>query len=408
MAKPERPVIYLDNASTTWPKPRAVAEAMSNFILSGAATPGRGGYAMSSRNADLVARLRSRLAALIGAPNPDRVILTPGATDSFNMAILGLFTWPTSPLGFVPKVVTTVLEHNAIRRPLAFLKARGLIEVVEAPCESNGRVLAERILAEVDDRTVLVATMSASNVVGTVVPTAEVFRRLRATRPDVLTLLDASQTCGVLPIDVAADCIDLVAFPGHKALMGPTGTGALYISPRATGEEPGTRVTLQPTRFGGTGGDSGEDLMPKALPRRFEPGSINTVGFVGLLAALEASDRPTQQMVFDHEMSLARVLLDGLRDIPGVTLIGPRETTDRVPVVPFAIAGWKPTDAGAALDASAGIAVRCGLHCSPGAHRAMGSFPKGGAIRASPGVYNTRADVDALVGAVRELARAGA
>lgn len=404
----EARTIYLDNASTTWPKAPGVAEAMAAFISEGAATPGRGSYTMASRNAELVARARLKLANLIAAPSPERVILTPGATDAFNMAILGLFRdHPVdgAPAGKRPKVVTTVLEHNAIRRPLHYLCSRGVIDVHEVRCDGRGCIAGDELLAAVDDRTVLAATMSASNVVGTIGPAVKVYRELRATRPDVVTLLDASQTAGLVPIDVMADAIDLLAFPGHKSLMGPTGTGVLYVSPRVTGEAPGAGLRLLPTRFGGTGGDSGKDDMPEALPRRFEPGSPNSVGFVGLLAAMEYRERHDPAKTLAHEMSLFERLVDGVSSIAGTSIVGPRSRDNRVAVLSVCVDGWSPTDLGAVLDAQAGIAIRAGLHCAPGAHRALGTFDRGGTIRVSPGAFNNEADVDTFVSTLRELAQ---
>lgn len=401
--------VYLDNASTTWPKAPGVAEAMAKFVSEGAATPGRGSYTMASRNAELVSRARLKLAQLIKAPSPDHVILTPGATDSFNMAILGLFrdhTPHAAPAGRRPKVITTVLEHNAIRRPIHHLHSRGIIDVEEVRCDGKGRVCADELLAAVDDRTVLIATMSASNVVGTIGPCAAVFRALRTTRPDIITLLDASQTAGLVPIDVEADAIDLLAFPGHKSLMGPTGTGILYVSKRAAGETPGAALRLLPTRFGGTGGDSGKDDMPEAMPRRFEPGSPNSVGFVGLLAALEYREKHNAAATLAHELSLVSRLIEGVSSLPGVGIVGPPTSDGRVGVLSLTVDNWAPTDLGALLDAQAGIAIRAGLHCAPGAHRALGTFDRGGAIRVSPGAFNTEEDVDAFVGTLRDVVSA--
>lgn len=398
--------IYLDNASTTWPKAPGVAEAMARFISEGAATPGRGSYTMASRNAELVSRARLKLARLIGASSPDRVILTPGATDSFNMAILGLFrdhSPDAHPPGRRPKVITTVLEHNAIRRPLHYLQCRGIIDVHEVRCDGAGRVCEEEMLSAVDDRTVLIATMSASNVVGTIGPASAVFQAVRRTRPDIVTLLDASQTAGLVPIDVEADAIDLLAFPGHKSLMGPTGTGVLYVSNRVTGDEAGAGLRLLPTRFGGTGGDSGKDDMPGAMPRRFEPGSPNSVGFVGLLAALEHHEKHDPAATLAHELSLVARLIEGVSSLPGVEIVGPATSDNRVGVLSMTVANWAPTDLGALLDAQAGIAIRAGLHCAPGAHRALGTFDRGGAIRVSPGAFNTEEDVDTFVRTLGEV-----
>lgn len=400
-------LIYLDNASTSWPKPPEVAEAMARFLREGAASPGRGGYAMAAKNAETLARVRSKIAAMIGSRDSERVVLTPGATDALNMAILGLFAWRgPAPLERRPHVVATVLEHSAVRRPLHRLKVQGYIDVTEVPCDAHGLLHAEEIVAAVQDRTSLVAVMSASNAVGTVSPAAEVCRTLRVRRPDILTLVDASQTAGLMPLHIEKDCIDLAAFPGHKALLGPTGTGFLYVSPRSTGEAPGATARLEPVRFGGTGGDAGSEEMPAGIPKSLEPGTFNAVGFVGVLAALDAAGRPSSEVVLAHERRLIARAIQGLSGVKGVRIVGTTDPALRTGALPIVVDGWASADLSAALDSRYGICVRAGLHCAPAAHRAMGTFEGGGAARMSVGVYNTDEDVDAFVNAIREAAAA--
>ena len=396
--------IYLDNASTTWPKPPQVARAMAEFLERGAATPGRGGYAMATRNAETVGRLRARLGDFLNAESEDRVVLTPGATDSFNIALLGLFCWRS--FATKPKVVTTLIEHNAIRRPLLFLQQQGVLDLIEVRSNEQGMFSPESILSAVDDRTVLVALTAASNMIGTILPSGEVCRTLRAKRPDILTVVDASQTAGIIDIDVQRDCIDLLGFPGHKSMLGPTGTGILYVSPRASGEVSGASLRLEPMRFGGTGGDSGSDSMPKAMPARFEPGSANTVGFIGLLAAMESPDRPTPEAALRHERALVARIIKGISRHDRVKILGPAGVESRVGVVSFTVDGWEPTELGQYLDSRHGICVRAGLHCAPGAHKSVGTFARAGAVRASPGVYNNERDVDAFIAAIDEAVKA--
>lgn len=376
---------------------------MSRFLTEGSASPGRGGYRMAARNAEVMARLRSRLAALIGASASERLVFTGGATDAINAAILGLFVGGVYRHGDRPaRVVTTVLEHNAVRRPLAFLKSRGLVEVVEVGCDLGGRLNADEIVAAVDDRTVLVAMATASNVTGLISPALEVAHRIRRERPGVLMLLDASQSLGLVPIDVERDGVDMLAFPSHKTLMGPTGIGGLYLSARATGDEPGASRVVEPSRFGGTGVDAGDEFMTRSMPKRFEAGTANAMAGVGLLAALEASGRPNAAEVLAHERSLAAMVMEGLSDMKGVRLLGDAGA-ERIGLASFTVAGWAPTDLAGVLDGSFGIAVRAGVHCAPGAHRALGTFEGGGAVRVSPGLYNTRQDVEAFLAAMAEV-----
>jgi selenocysteine lyase/cysteine desulfurase len=254
----------------------------------------------------------------------------------------------------------------------------------------------------VDERTVLVAIATASNVSGLVSPAMEVTRRLRREWPHVLSLLDGSQSVGLVEINVERDGVDMLAFPAHKALMGPTGIGGLCLSARAIGEEAGAVRTLEPVRFGGTGFDAGDEFMTRSMPERFEPGTANTLGAAGLLASLDAPGRPSAGESLVHEVGLVARVIEGLGRMEGVRVLG-EGAAARVGLVSFTAPGWAPTDLAGALDASFGIAVRAGVHCAPGAHRAMGTYDSGGAVRASPGVYTTRDDVDAFLGALGAL-----
>ena len=400
------PPIYLDNASTTWPKPPEVADSMAAFIRDGAASPGRGAYAMAARNSGYIASLRAKLADMLSAPSEDRVVFAPGATDALNMAILGLLgQGPAS--GTKPKVVTTTLEHNAVHRPLAALRDRGWIDLTVVPSDDEGFIDAERVVDAIDDNTAMVALIGASNMLGTITPVAPIFRAAREKAPRAATLVDASQTTPLIPYDVQADCIDLLVFPGHKSMMGPTGTGVLYVSPRMTGEpadgEPEAWGEIEPVRFGGTGGDSGSESMPRVMPRRLEPGSINTVGFVGLLAAVDAVPAQKRSEILRHERVHTQRLMDHLRAQVGVRVLGPECAERKTGVVSFTIEGWNPAELAVLLDSRHDICVRAGLHCAPGAHRSMGTFGEAGAVRASPGAYTTDSEIDAFCAAITEI-----
>jgi cysteine desulfurase / selenocysteine lyase len=379
-------VTYLDNAATSWPKPPAVAASIVDFLEHRAGNPGRSGHALAVAADAVVAATRSELAALLGAPDPARVVFTLNATDALNMALWGLL---------VPgdRVVTTSIEHNAIVRPLHALAERG-VTVTRVACAPDGTLDLDDLDRALRSGPVrLVAMCHASNVVGTILPARDAARLAR--EHGSLFLLDAAQTAGVLPIDVREMGIDLLAVPGHKALLGPTGTGALYVAP-------GVRLT--PLRQGGTGTRSGEEHQPEELPAGLEAGTLNTVGIAGLGASLRYLRGRSREAIHAHETSLTARLIRGLADIAGVTIHGTRDAALQVATVSVSLDGWEPVDVAAALDSSFGIAVRSGLHCAPLAHRTLGTFPRG-TVRLSPGPFSTDEDVDRAVTAIRKLAR---
>jgi cysteine desulfurase family protein len=381
-------VIYLDNAATSYPKPPEVAEAMADHLAHRAGNPGRAGHALALAAQAALTETRRRVAALLGARDPSRIAFTLNATDALNTALWGL-------VGAGDRVVTTGVEHNAVIRPLAALAERG-VRVDRVPCAPDGALdpddLASALAAA---PTRLVAMTHASNVCGTILPIEEAARL--AHRHGALLLVDAAQTAGVLPIDVGAAEIDLLAFPGHKGLLGPTGTGGLYVAPG---------VRLRPFRQGGTGTRSEDERMPEELPEALEAGTVNTTGIAGLGAALRVLEARGVAAVRAHEMALTARLLAGLAELPGVRVHGPRDARRQVAVVSVTVDGWEPADLGAALDSAFGVAVRPGLHCAPAAHRTLGTLPSG-TVRFSPGFFTTQAELDAALDALRALAASG-
>jgi len=293
-------------------------------------------------------------------------------------------------------VVTTALEHNAVARPLRALERRG-VRVTRVPCP-GGRFDLPSFLSAIQPNTRLVAMHHASNVTGAVLPVAEVGAYCR--ERGVLLLVDAAQSAGVLPLDVRELGVDLLAMPGHKGLYGPPGTGALYI---------GEALELAPLREGGTGSLSETDEQPTGLPDRFESGTVNSIGIAALGAAVEWLEATGVETIHRHELQLAAQLWAGLASVPGVALHGPPPESvpsgERVGVVSFNLEGWEPTDAAVTLDQSFDIQCRPGLHCAPWAHQSLGTFPAG-TIRLSPGYFNTPAEAEAVVDAVRQLAGA--
>ncbi len=380
-------MIYLDNAATSFPKPPAVAEAIADFLTHRAGNPGRSGHALAVAAQGAVADTRRLLASLFGVRDPSRLAFAHNATDALNLALWGL-------LRSGDRVVTTALEHNAVARPLSALAERG-VTVARVPCAPDGTLDLDDLSRELRAApTRLLAMTHASNVCGTILPVREA--AALAHRHGALFLLDAAQTAGILPIDVSGMAIDLLAFPGHKGLLGPTGTGGLYVAPG---------VRLSPMRQGGTGTRSEEERQPEELPEALESGTVNTAGIAGLGAALRVLQARGLSSVEAHEAALASRLMAGLKEIPGLRVHGTADPRRQVAVVSITLDGWEPVDLGAALDSSFGIAVRPGLHCAPLAHRTLGTYPHG-TVRFSPGCSTTEDEVDQALAALRALAEA--
>jgi cysteine desulfurase family protein len=376
-------VIYLDNATTSWPKPPAVVEAMTRYLNEVGASPGRAAYAGAVEADRIVADVRRRLTELFDGDDSRRMILCHNCTDALNMAIKGA-------LGEGDHVVTTVLEHNSVSRPLQALAEVGFIGLTRVPASAGGFVDPDQIARAIRPHTRLIACTHASNVLGTIQPLEEIGRLAR--RHEALFLADVAQTAGVVPISIKRMHVDLLAFPGHKSLLGPPGTGGLYV---------GGRATLRPWREGGTGGDSASPTQPGEYPHLLEAGTANTVGIAGLRAALEALD-PARALA--HERELLGRLLDGISENRKVHPVGDQSPDKRVGTLSLVIEGLSPEEAAGVLDESFGIAVRAGLHCAPDTHRATGTFPEG-TLRISPGPATTAGEIDVLIEALDQITR---
>ena len=376
-------MIYLDNAATSFPKPPEVVRAVTGFFERAGACPGRGAYAMARHAGELVDGTRRLLARLLHAPLPERIVFTLNATDALNMAIKGT-------LAKGDHVVTTVIEHHSVGRPLAALEREGRIRVTRVPVSGEGFVDPADIERAITPATRLVAVMHASNVTGALQPIDDIARIVRETR--AWLLVDASQTVGAVPIDVERTGVDLLAFPGHKGLLGPPGTGGLVVGPR---------VEIRPWREGGTGAWSDLPEQPDAWPWHLEAGSPNTAGLAGLSAAVEYLLARGVESIRAHEMRLTERLRDALTHDERITIHGPHAFDQRVAVVSMTARGVDVAQLGERLDRDHDIAVRTGLQCAPGAHRALGTFPSG-TLRISPGCFTTEADIDACVQALDE------
>jgi cysteine desulfurase/selenocysteine lyase len=377
-------MIYLDNAATSHPKPEEVYAAVDHVLRNLSANPGRSGHQMAIGADRVIFDARESIARLFGIGHPDRIVFTANATAALNLAIGGL-------LGPGDHCVTTAMEHNSVVRPLRYLAQSGVM-VDKVSASPEGFLNIADISRAIRKETKLLAITHASNVIGALTPIADIIAA--AHEKGVPVLVDAAQTAGSVPIDAGALGIDLLAAPGHKGLFGPQGTGFLYLAPN---------IHLRPIMFGGTGSRSDLERMPDFLPDRYEAGTLNTPGIAGLAAGVEFILRQGVDNIRAHEVSLCGMLIAGLSGISGVKVYGPADPSLRASVVSFNIAGMDPSGVGDRLDDEFNIAVRVGIHCAPDAHRTMGSYP-GGAVRMSPGYFNTEADIDRAIEAVRVIA----
>lgn len=382
-------MIYLDHAATSWPKPPDVVRAMSAYLESAGGNPGRSGHRLSIAAARYVYDAREAIADLFHAPDPLRVIFTLNVTHALNLAMRGL-------LRPGDHVVTTGIEHNSVMRPLRALEREGVTLAIMR-CAGDGALPLEEARGAITPGTRLVVVNHASNVMGAIMPVKEIAEIAHAA--GALVLVDTAQTAGTLPIDMPAMGIDLLAFTGHKGLQGPPGTGGLVIG---EGVDP---AGLAPLVRGGTGSRSESEEQPEMLPDRYESGTCNGVGLAGLAAGVRWVLARTVEGIRAHELALGAELASGLRATPGVTVYGPADPSARVAVISCRVAGKRVSDIGLALDDDHGVLCRVGLHCSPAAHRAIGTLPEG-TIRLAPGVMTTWDDIEAALAAVREVARA--
>ncbi|NGQ96083.1 aminotransferase class V-fold PLP-dependent enzyme [Brevibacillus sp. SYP-B805] len=380
-------IVYLDNAASSWPKPPGVKEAMMEAIDAYAANPGRGGHALAMKASKTVFRARMQVARLFGIKNPNDLFFYLNATQALNQAIKG----------FVQKgdhVVTSSIEHNSVRRPLEYLRRTKQVEITYVEPREDGLFYAEDFAAAIRPDTRLVVVSHASNLTGLILPIKEI--GAAAKERGAVFLVDASQTAGILPIDVEAMNIDMLAFPGHKGLYGPQGTGGLYVR---------HDLDLEPLIHGGTGSQSEAVDQPSARPDRFESGTVNTVGLAGLLAGVTFVMEKGVAQIHAHEWALTKKAILSLRELAGVEVYGPGVEVERVGVVSFNIAGVDASEVSFILDQQYGIATRAGYHCTPLGHRTAGTEARG-AVRASFGIFNTEEDVELLVQAVDEIGAA--
>lgn len=383
--------LYFDNSATSHPKPVEVAAAVHDYFDRVHASAGRGAYREAVESRAILDAARDAVHRLFNCAPHDHVIFTFNGTDSLNLAIKGLVR-PGD------HVVTTVLDHNSVLRPLAALAAQHGVRWTPVPVDPRTTLLDPgAVAAALEPGTRLVAVNHASNVTGVLQPLADVAAICRAR--GVRLLVDAAQSAGHLPIDFATLGADLLACPGHKGLLGPLGTGVLLI-------RGGVEDELRTVREGGTGSWSEEPRQPAALPDRFEAGSHNAPGLAGLRAGVEWLLKHGLPAIRAHELALCERLAARLDAIPGLTWYGPRAVRQRVAVFSVRLEGYEPGELAALLESRYGVLTRSGLHCAPLAHRAIGTLELGGTTRLSAGPFTTDDDVDAVAAALAELARA--
>jgi len=404
----EKRLIYLDNAATSFPKPPQVKQAMIYFMDHVGANPGRSGHALAREAGQIVQSAREGLARLFNIDDASRICFTLNITEALNAVFLGY-------LNHGDHVVTTAMEHNSVMRPLVCLQETGYITLDIAPCDRKGFLDIGAMAKLVRKDTRLVVLNHASNVCGTLQDVAAV----KAAIGHIPLLLDTAQTAGAYPIDAKALEIDVLAFTGHKGLMGPQGTGGFYVR---------EGIELRPFKRGGTGSKSEDLHQPDFMPDSMESGTQNNVGIAGLGAAVEFILGEGVEKIRHHEQELTRALLDGIYDLRNVAIYGPLDPARQTATVSITFDSTLAEDSEGSLGCGAvnlewfndsvptgeaegrlssqyNILVRVGLHCAPMAHRTIGTFPDG-TIRLSMGYFNTLEDIELAVQAIRRIAGA--
>lgn len=376
-------MIYLDNAATTYPKPKQVYQSVMEAMTKYGANPGRGSHAMAIEGARVIYETRELLCKLFNLEDPMRVIFTFNATDGLNMAIKGI-------LKHGDHVVTTSMEHNSVLRPISELEKYG-VENTIVQCATDGTVNVDDIEKAIKSNTRLIVTTHVSNLTGTIFPIEKIGEMCR--RRNVLYLVDGSQSAGVMEIDMQRQHIDLLAVPGHKGLLGPQGTGALMIN---------TDAEIRQLKEGGTGSESSSLYQPNFYPDKLEAGTHNLPGIAGLNAGLKYILGKGTKSILKHEKDILELFINEMRKNPKIKIYGPEDIGLRCGVVPVNIEGKDSSEVAYILDTEYNIAVRPGLHCAPLAHRTIGT-DKIGAVRFGVGPFTTKADAMAAVKALNEI-----
>ncbi|MEX2416672.1 MAG: aminotransferase class V-fold PLP-dependent enzyme [Paenibacillaceae bacterium] len=377
---------YFDHAASSWPKPPAVLDAMKQCVEEYGANPGRGSHKMAVRASRALFEARNNLSRLFNIHNPNDISFALNTSMALNQAIKG-FLKPGD------HVISTSIEHNSVRRPLEFLKHKIGIEITYIKMSEQGRIDPVQVRDATNSQTKLIVCTHGSNLLGSILPIADIAEI--AYEHGVRLLVDAAQTAGTLEVDIQALGIDMLAFPGHKGLLGPQGTGGLYIHPD---------LELEPLIHGGTGSKSEDTDMPNVRPDRYEGGTPNTVGIAGLNEGVKFVLNETVHKIHNKEWELTQHLMSGLLSIPNIHILGPSLNEDRTGIVAFALPHIDASEMSFILDQSFNIAVRAGYHCTPLAHETAGTLAAG-AVRASVGYSTTMEEVEYLIASVKEIVR---
>lgn len=379
--------IYLDNASTTFPKAPNVASAMADYITNCGININRGSYSLAYDVEDTIYTTRQRLNTLFNGHDPSHVVFTQNVTMSLNMVIKGL-------LKAGDHVLVSSMEHNAVMRPLTQLLDEG-ITFDTIPCDSTGSIQMDSIEPLIRPNTVALIINHASNVCGTIQPLKSIGPICKA--HNLQFIVDAAQTAGVIPIDVKACHIDALCFTGHKGLLGPQGIGGIILTKEMA-------QTLTPLIAGGTGSFSHLETMPTHMPDAFEAGTLNLPGIIGLNEGLDYIESQGMENIHNHELVLTQSFLEGLQSIDGINIVGKQNIQDRTAVVSITIDGMDPANIAYELESTYHIMTRVGLHCAPRAHQTLGTYPEG-TVRFSFGYANTHKDVESALSALHRIVK---
>ena len=376
--------IYLDNAATSFPKPKEVATAVYDFMVNNGTSSGRGSYKKAMQSDYIVYECRKLIGKLFNFDNPKKVVFTSNVTDSLNIAMRGI-------LKENDHVITSSLEHNAVWRCLKTLERDINIKIDTVECSKDGITNSQDIKKYIKKDTALIVFTQASNVLGTIQPIREIGAIAR--EHNIPFLVDSAQSAGAMKIDVKEDNIDILAFTGHKSLLGPMGTGGLIIN---------TDIDIKPLKAGGTGGDSAYEYQPDYYPNHLETGTSNVSGIAGLREAIKFLNKEGIENIHNKEKELTKYALEKLETVKDIEIYGPRDCEKMLSVISFNIKDKRPEDVGSILDQKYDIMLRAGLHCAPTAHSVIGTKERG-TLRIGLGYFNEKEDIDKLVEALNNL-----
>lgn len=376
-------MIYLDNGATSFPKPKAMIQSMTKCMEEYCGNPGRSGHSMSMRTGEEIYKARKNLGKLFNISNPAGIIFAGNTTGALNQGIQGL-------LNAGDHVITTAMEHNSVLRPLKMLESKG-VEHTIVKCDKTGSVSIREIKSAIKENTKMIICTHASNVTGTIMPIRAIGEM--AHRNNILFMVDAAQSAGCIPINVSEMCIDLLAVPGHKGLLGPMGTGFLYVK---------DGIDIRPLLFGGTGTASKDRKQPREMPEGYESGTVNAPGIIGLGTSVEILLNIGIMTIHKYEQSLNTMLDEALRNMENVTVYGVEDCRKKVGIVTFNVEGKSCEQVADELSGIYGIAGRAGYHCAGSAHKTIGTWETG-AVRLSVGPFNTKGQIKTAIEAVNRI-----